>query len=397
MSKILFGMLIAWLVTSCNIEEPNNSGVLVDSSSDIEIPEGLTARDFDHNNDGIVDILDLVIASKFMGQEVSNRNQVISAGGGDEYVYKVLGCRTHFAGQNRRNAGIQSSIYSGENIELGYLSAYRGIGRASFAFRFHVASDSNIIEVKVKPIEENPLVKQSMTHRLDTFPSGISNNHADKKRGVASVSRIGEDHNGYRDGDYIFDYFAKGLVAYSKVTSDAGGELGQVFVDIKYYTNIDDKRLYENRHAGAKVSSFLQYEDLIEGRNWPIQIGRIVGRNAVDGVSIKSGRIVRVYLTTIRADEEIVPYEKIKLINSRSIITSAYERETKLTWEEYRLKESKNNPAEWQKKADIERILANSFSYECFDTLLPGQHTKGSLEGLISTEVRAKYFPEDIE
>ena len=70
MSKILFGMLIAWLVTSCSIEEPNNSGVLVDPNSDTEVPEGLTARDFDHNNDKVVDILDLVIASKFFGQEV---------------------------------------------------------------------------------------------------------------------------------------------------------------------------------------------------------------------------------------------------------------------------------------------------------------------------------------
>ena len=72
MSKILFGTLIAWLVTSCNIEEPDSSGTLtVNPDYDIEIPEWLSIHDVDHNRDGIIDVLDLVLVSKFFGQEVT--------------------------------------------------------------------------------------------------------------------------------------------------------------------------------------------------------------------------------------------------------------------------------------------------------------------------------------
>ena len=67
MSKILFGTLMAWLVTSCAMEEPDTAGVLVDPNSDTEVPEGLTARDVDFNKDGVVNILDLVIVSKLFG------------------------------------------------------------------------------------------------------------------------------------------------------------------------------------------------------------------------------------------------------------------------------------------------------------------------------------------
>ena len=76
-------MLISWLVVSCAVgtEEPNTSGVLVDSSREIEVPEGLTARDIDLNKDGTVDILDLVIASKFMGQDVTEADAVAETSG----------------------------------------------------------------------------------------------------------------------------------------------------------------------------------------------------------------------------------------------------------------------------------------------------------------------------
>ena len=70
MLKILLVALLAGLVSSCAMEDPDASGVLVDPNSDTEVPEGLTARDFDFNKDGVIDILDLVIVSKFIGQEV---------------------------------------------------------------------------------------------------------------------------------------------------------------------------------------------------------------------------------------------------------------------------------------------------------------------------------------
>ena len=70
MQKLLLGTLLVGLVIGCAMEDQESSGVLVDQNSDVEVPEGLTARDFDYNNDKVVDILDLVIASKFFGQEI---------------------------------------------------------------------------------------------------------------------------------------------------------------------------------------------------------------------------------------------------------------------------------------------------------------------------------------
>ena len=49
MIRLLLGTLIIGLVSSCAMEDPDTSGVLVDSSRDIEVPEGLTARDIDLN------------------------------------------------------------------------------------------------------------------------------------------------------------------------------------------------------------------------------------------------------------------------------------------------------------------------------------------------------------
>lgn len=67
--KLLLGALFTWRVVGCAMEEPDTSGALaVDPNSEIEVPEGLTAKDVDHNNDGVVNILDLVIVSKLFGE-----------------------------------------------------------------------------------------------------------------------------------------------------------------------------------------------------------------------------------------------------------------------------------------------------------------------------------------
>ena len=65
MPKLLLGTLLAGLVVGCAIEEQESSGVLVDQNSDTEIPDWVTAADIDLNKDGIINIQDLVIASKF--------------------------------------------------------------------------------------------------------------------------------------------------------------------------------------------------------------------------------------------------------------------------------------------------------------------------------------------
>ena len=96
MKKAMFGMLVAGLVVGCAIEEPESSGMLsVDSSSDVEVPEGLTAASLDLNKDGIINIQDLVIMSKFFGQEVAEDSAGIGNDGEEfpklpEFVYIVI-------------------------------------------------------------------------------------------------------------------------------------------------------------------------------------------------------------------------------------------------------------------------------------------------------------------
>ena len=67
MLKLLFGTLLAGLVSSCAMEDPDASGVLVDPNADTEVPDWITRAYLDLNKDGTVDILDLVIHSKFFG------------------------------------------------------------------------------------------------------------------------------------------------------------------------------------------------------------------------------------------------------------------------------------------------------------------------------------------
>ena len=77
MQKLLLGTLLAGLAVSCAVgtEEPDTAGVLVDSSQEVEVPDWVTAAYLDLNKDGTVDILDLVIASKFMGQDVTKATE----------------------------------------------------------------------------------------------------------------------------------------------------------------------------------------------------------------------------------------------------------------------------------------------------------------------------------
>jgi len=81
---VVLGILVAGLVSGCDTEEATPAGVLsVDSTSDTEVPEGLTARDVDHNKDGIINIQDLVIVSKFMGQKVADTTVASASDGSD--------------------------------------------------------------------------------------------------------------------------------------------------------------------------------------------------------------------------------------------------------------------------------------------------------------------------
>ena len=81
MLKILLVALLVGLVSSCAMEDPDTSGVLVDPNSDTEVPDWLTASYLDLNKDGTIDILDLVIHSKFFGQEVTETDVLSSETG----------------------------------------------------------------------------------------------------------------------------------------------------------------------------------------------------------------------------------------------------------------------------------------------------------------------------
>ena len=74
--RLLELVMLAGLVVGCSMEGAEPAGVLsVDSNRGVAVPEGLSARDFDFNNDKVVDILDLVIASKFVGQAVTEEEE----------------------------------------------------------------------------------------------------------------------------------------------------------------------------------------------------------------------------------------------------------------------------------------------------------------------------------
>ena len=95
MLKILLVALLVGLVSSCAMEDPDASGVLVDPNSDTEVPDWVTAAYLDLNKDGVINILDLVIVSKFMGQEVDVKEEVVAescpAGQYRKLIPKVVG------------------------------------------------------------------------------------------------------------------------------------------------------------------------------------------------------------------------------------------------------------------------------------------------------------------
>lgn len=72
MMRSLWVMLVAGLLAGCDMEEPVSDGLFSvrPNSDEVEVPDGVTVRDVDLNRDKIIDVRDLVIVSKFMGQEV---------------------------------------------------------------------------------------------------------------------------------------------------------------------------------------------------------------------------------------------------------------------------------------------------------------------------------------
>ena len=94
MIKAMFGMLVAGLVVGCAVgseEEQNTAGVLTvnSKSAEVEVPDWLTAAYLDLNKDGTIDIKDLVIHSKFFGQEVSEADAVAEVSDEDDPCIEI--------------------------------------------------------------------------------------------------------------------------------------------------------------------------------------------------------------------------------------------------------------------------------------------------------------------
>ena len=231
MLKLLFGMLLAGLMSNCAMEEPESSGALtVDSSSEIDVPDWLTAAYLDLNKDGTIDILDLVIHSKFFGQEVSNRDQTVSVGN-DEYIYTVLKFRENLHGD-------WNSYYGGKLIQL--------------ALRLRVTNIGDVVEAKIKPIGSNPLIKTPITHSLIKYPAFLEISYPntdiqeymkfmpteeDYAKSYDAIIQSQEfytskkvvDHPTFGGAKLVYNYIANRWIAYSESTSDAGGDIDQVF------------------------------------------------------------------------------------------------------------------------------------------------------------------------
>ena len=183
MIRILFKVLVVGLVVSCAMEETDTSGALtVDSSSEIDVPDWLTAAYLDLNKDGTIDILDLVIHSKFFGQEVSNRNQELAMAGPCQHLVA------------RRYHDID--VVDGDNVELketfdapdggSYVYALMAFARmnpvshpinglptdyndpACLAVRLFVNEELNPENIKIKPISgPKNMFSKTIESRLD--------------------------------------------------------------------------------------------------------------------------------------------------------------------------------------------------------------------------------------
>ena len=375
MLKILFGMLIAGLVTSCDMEDPDTSGVLVDPNSDTEVPDWVSIADVDHNRDGVIDILDLVIVSKFFGQEVHNGGQTASIGN-DEYIYTVL----RF-GKNSK--GDWTSYYGTQSIQL--------------ALRLRVTNIGDVVEVKIKPIGSNPLIKTPITHSLVKYPAFLELSYPSTKvqeymkfmpteeeyaqsydaivqRPKFFTTNKNLDHPTLGGNKLVYNYVANRWIAYSESTSDAGGDIDQVFIRIDYYTHIDDEKIDIDNLIGNQLGTVSQggLDPRDNGRTIPIQVGETKWTDR-RGRQIKSGRIYTIHIGGFNSEEKLVPREVMKI------------------HEYYRFNHMPPRNLETSDQKKLRAIMTNTTNYRC---LLLQTETCGFKYN--SLEVRAQYFPEDV-
>ena len=86
MIKAILGTLVGWLILGCAMEEPESSGTLSLDPNYGQAPEGVTIQDVDHIKDGIIDIKDLVAVAYFHGREVPETEVAVTTEDTDESV-----------------------------------------------------------------------------------------------------------------------------------------------------------------------------------------------------------------------------------------------------------------------------------------------------------------------
>ena len=153
--KLLLVAMVVGLVVGCALEGPDSSGSLsVDPDSDEEVPDWVTIADVDHNRDGIINIKDLVIVSKFFGQEVEAESSSI-----ERYVTSDL-CRIHDIPESRLCWGNQlANIEVGRPFSIAVSPDLSGIGRKEYAADF---SDDCEITAKLEAVDSNGQIVENV-------------------------------------------------------------------------------------------------------------------------------------------------------------------------------------------------------------------------------------------
>ena len=203
MIKLLNGMLVALLVIGCAMEEPDTSGALtVNPSTSVEVPDGMTAKDVDLYADGTIDIKDLVIVSKFFGQDVPEADAVAEASGeadeSDPCRDIQQGLRFPQIEIVNDNAGFKETFPAPDGNRYAYAlvavlrtalltNLYQRDTTAllpmCLAMRFLISGGITIKDVKIKPVAQ----QENMFSRTIEMP-------------LLSVSEDADAGEGYHDG-----------------------------------------------------------------------------------------------------------------------------------------------------------------------------------------------------
>ena len=338
MIRILFGMLVVGLVTSCapEVTEEPSSSVLVDTNSGTTIPEGVTVHDVDHNSDGTINMDDLVIVGKFFGQDVPETGDLAMASGDTDESLVESARYYALIDFKKRFTAVKNPV------SPPFLEDYNRFPTAKFAFRF-IFKDTNegiprVIEIQATPAVENPVLKNKITQSLTI-----------QNKKVIGLSR---------------DYFPK-------MTIDGGGSLGEVYIFMVTTSLSYISDYIKQRHPSIDPNEYLT--KLIPGRS----------RYAVEYIMICAPRTEAREIYT--DDENIAeswgaeyfqtPYYTKYFTQSKTPPFYVYRDRFKHTYY---------------------RMIGRDVGF-CYHYGISLDEDINPISKMSSDEVKAQYFPEDIE